>query len=80
MKVQLKSAREMFEELGYELVETNSAGVKLTMIEYYNFETTSTINFWTPINIDIDLQNSEHLTVNHIQAINKQVEELGWYK
>ena len=50
------SAKEMFEELGYELVETNSAGVKLTMIEYYNFETTSTINFWTPINIDIDLQ------------------------
>ena len=45
MEVQLKSAREMFEELGYELVETNSAGVKLTMIEYYNFETTSTINF-----------------------------------
>ena len=78
MEVQLKSAREMFEELGFELVETNSAGVKLTMIEYYNFETTSTINFWTPINIDIDLQNSEHLTVKHIQAINKMIEELGW--
>ena len=50
------SSKDLFEELGYELVETNSAGVKLTMIEYYNFETTSTINFWTPINIDIDLQ------------------------
>ena len=68
MEVQLKSAREMFEELGYELVETNSAGVKLTMIEYYNFETTSTINFWTPINIDIDL----------LKAINQQIKELGW--
>ena len=71
-------AKEMFEKLGYELVDTNSAGVKLTMISYYNFETTSTINFWTPINIDIDLQNSEYLTVKHIQAINKQIEELGW--
>ena len=72
------SAKEMFEELGYELIDTNSAGVKLTMISYYNCETISSINFWSPINIDIDLQNSEHLTVKHIQAINKQVEELGW--
>lgn len=72
------SAKEMFEKLGYELVDTNSAGVKLTMISYYNFETTSTINFWSPINIDIDLQNREYLTVKHIQAINKQIEELRW--
>ena len=72
------SARGMFEELGYKLVDTNSAGVKLTMISYYNFETTSTINFWSPINIDIDLQNREYLTVKHIQAINKQIEELHW--
>lgn len=74
-------AEEMFKELGYELVDTNSAGVKLTMISYYNFETTSSINFWSPINIDIDLQNCEHLTIKHIQAINKQIEELeesGW--
>ena len=74
------SAKENFEKLGYELVDTNSAGVKLTMISYYNFETTSTINFWSPINIDIDLQNKEYLTVKHIQAINKQIEELGWLK
>ena len=72
------SAKENFEKLGYELVDTNSAGVKLTMISYYNFETTSTINFWSPINID--LQNKEYLTVKHIQAINKQIEELGWLK
>ena len=72
------TAKKMFEKLGYELVDTNSAGVKLTMIEYYNFETKSTINFWTPININIDLQNSEHLTVKHIQAINKQIDELHW--
>ena len=72
------SAKEMFEKLGYELVDTNSAGVKLTMISYYNFETTSTINFWSPINIDIDLQNREYLTVKHIKAINKQIEELRW--
>ena len=72
------SAKEMFEKLGYELVDTNSAGVKLTMIVYYNFETKSSINFWSPINIDIDLQNNEHLTVKLIQAINKQIEELGW--
>ena len=76
----IMTAKEMFEKLGYELVDTNSAGVKLTMISYYNYETTSTINFWAPINIDIDLQNSERLTVKHIQAINKQVEELEWNK
>lgn len=76
----MKSAGELFEELGYELVATNSVGVKLTTIEYYNVETTSAITFWSPINIDIDLQNGEHLTVKHIQAINKQIEESGWNK
>jgi hypothetical protein len=72
------SAREMFKELGYELVDTNSSGVKLTIIEYYNNETTSSITFWTPINIDIDLENHEYLTAKLIQAINKQIEGLGW--
>lgn len=72
------TAEDIFKNLGYELVDTNSAGVKLTTIVYYNFETTSAITFWSPINIDIDLQNSELLTVKHIQAINKQIEELGW--
>ena len=72
------TAKEMFEKLGYELIDTNSAGIKLTMIVYYNFETTSSINFWSPVNIDIDLQNSEKLTAKHIKAINKQVEELRW--
>ena len=72
------TAKEIFEKLGYELIDTNSAGVKLTMISYYNYEKTSSINFWSSINIDIDLQNGEHLTVEHIQAINKQIEELGW--
>lgn len=38
-------AIEMFEKLGYELVDTNSVGGKLTMIEYYNSETTSAITF-----------------------------------
>lgn len=74
------TAREIFEELGYELVATNSVGVKLTTIEYYNVETTSAITFWSPINIEIVLQNNEYLTVKHIQAINKQIEELGWNK
>ena len=74
----MKTAKEMFKELGYELVDTNSAGVKLTMILYYNYETTSSISFWSPININIDLQSDEHLTVKHIQAINQQVKELGW--
>lgn len=74
------SAKEMFNKLGYKLIDTNSAGVKLTMVSYYNYETTSSINFWSPINIDIELQNSEHLTAKHIQAINKQIEELGWNK
>ena len=73
------TAKEMFEKLGYELIETNSGGIKLTMIEYYNYETTSDIEFWTPSNIVIDLQNRELLTVKHIQAINKQIEELGWF-
>lgn len=74
------SAKEQFEELGYELVYTNSSGVKLTIIEYYNNETTSSITFWTPINIDIDLENHEYITAKLIQAINKQVEELEWNK
>ena len=71
-------AKEMFEKLEYELVDTNSSGVKLTIIEYYNYETTSSITFWTPTNIDVDLENHEYLTAKLIQAINKQAKELGW--
>lgn len=72
------TAKEMFEELGYYKIEKNSKGIKLTMVAYYNDETASVIEFWTPKNIKIDIYNNEYLTVEHIKAINKQIEELGW--
>ena len=79
------SAREMFEKLGYELNEQNSNKIlykmkwEISTSYYIGFDIgnklieafiTSDSPFTTsePIDIDIDL----------LQAINKQVEELGW--
>ena len=47
MEDKLKSAREMFEELGYELVETNSAGVKLSSIYFTSYFILSNCSFVT---------------------------------
>lgn len=74
-------AKEMFEKLGYERVENN-----VNYISYkYEFSDGSyiysTIRFYLPqqeieFYYNDDILNS--IEVEELQAINKQVEELGW--
>ena len=63
------SAKEMFEKLGYE------QDFHIAYIKYFNKEEDRYIWFYQDtetieIQFDIDIE--------HLQAINKQVEELGW--
>lgn len=83
MEVQLK-AREMFEKLGYEVFETpyNNCLCYRTQNNYYNLE----VEFWLDDKIcyhnliygDYQMKGSSPLTKDLLQAINKQIEELGW--
>ena len=66
----MKSARELFEELGYDLVETAPY-----MMYYYNEE--NEVHIWFYNNRKtIEIVNE--FTLDILQAINQQVNELGW--
>ena len=72
------TAKEMFEKLGY------MQKIKNNVIYYFKEykKDISTISFHH-INFileDKELYTSKNLTHNELQAINKQVEELGWNK
>ena len=71
----MKTAKEMFEELGYELSNPDGSLVFYSNKDkghYIGFETkmkiimTSKPSLWVPINL------------KELQAINKMVSELGW--
>lgn len=69
------SAKEMFEELGYkERKETNCLNC---VKSYINYKTLNIIYFDSDKTIDI-----QNMIISYelLQAINKQVEELGWNK
>ena len=74
------SAKEMFEELGYERFEY-SGGIRYTnpdLEQNIEFEYTEFINIYnTCPNIKQDI---EVLDLDELQAINQQVKELGWYE
>ena len=70
----MKTADEMFEELGYEKEETtwNEEGKK-HFIEYNSND--------TQIQFSLDTKHiliTNILNMQELQAINKKVEELGW--
>ena len=65
------TAKEMFEELGYDLVETTPY-----IMYYYNEENNIYIWFYNSETIEI----VNEFTLDILKAINKQVEELGWNK
>ena len=70
MEVQLKSAREMFEELDFKIDD-----IKSTYLSYYNKKEDRYIYFdyiYKTVEVQFDI------TMNLLKAINKQVEELGW--
>lgn len=68
------NAKEMFEKLGYKKVPLNSSG----FLGYERFEDDKYFSF--------DLTSKEiyvcedRITVEELEAINKQCEELGWKK
>ena len=66
----MKSAKELFEELGFDLVETTSY-----MVYYYNEENEIYIWFY---NNSKTIEIVNEFTLDILKAINKQAEELGW--
>ena len=82
----MKTAKEMFEKLGYK--EVKQAKNTQHLIEYSKtnkYKETRIITFHTlPKAVSKDLKVNETyegccIFVDELQAINKQVEELGWF-
>ena len=74
------TAKEMFEELGYSLVE-NSLGLKyqklvVDMLWVIYFDTK--FKYLTTSLINDEYETYHVLDMNELKAINKQCEELGW--
>jgi hypothetical protein len=73
MEVKKMSAKEMFEKLGYK--KRNESNYYTSAVLIYDKEFYRSIYFDNDKTIDA---SGEILTMNLLQAINKQVEELGW--
>ncbi len=67
----MKTAREMFEELGYTCKEYRLC-ISYEIDELYNF-------IFHKFQKQIGVGNF-HITLNELKAINKQCEELGWFE
>ena len=66
----MKSAKELFEELGFDLVETTPY-----MMYYHNEE--NDVYIWL-YNKRKPIEIVNEFTLDILQAINQQVNELGW--
>ena len=80
----MKSAKEMFEDLGYEYKYLNSVirytkndGGYVQQIIFYEFGHRIRFREWEEYN-NFEPQGQSTIYIEHLQAINKQVEELGW--
>ena len=75
------SAKEMFEKLGFEYNFDSDNYLLQPCISYfkYNYEEKKVfgIRFWIKDKV-YEIENDKQLSLNLLQAINKQVEELGW--
>lgn len=74
------TAKEMFEELDYSWKE-ESGYISFTKVylKHWIFKSTITICFWKHLQrVSIYEQSCIDLSLEELQAINKQVEELGW--
>ena len=68
------SAKEMFEKLRYEYIQSRDK----TLLKY---ERNGMKKIWFDLESkDILLVDVCHFTLKELQAINKQIEELGWNK
>ena len=75
------SAKEMFEKLGYKEVNSQDK------VAYFNKKDNVRIRFYElhnqygkSIQIEDDCHMSTFIGMKELQAINKQIEELGWDK
>lgn len=66
----MKSARELFEELGYVI------NVWKSSIEYFNYDENK--NIWFNFDTKTVEIGGVDITIKELNAINKQVEKLGW--
>ena len=80
----MKSAKEMFEELGYECRETKDVisytfndGGYVQEIIFYNIGRRIRFREWEEYE-NFEPQGQSTIYIEHLQAINKQVEELHW--
>lgn len=73
----MKTAKEMFEELGYEDVGDDEFKTMYSNGDYTNHRTIIFWKRWKQISINFD-ENDATIYFRELQAINKQVEELGW--
>lgn len=77
-----KTAREMFEELGYKNDDSNES----IIVYKFGWKTISFFKTTQTIRIDLDfvddVESVKYINCNdeELKTINKQVEELGWLK
>ena len=78
------TAKEMFKKLGYKQIKQKKQWEYLIVYEKYTkrFDETSTITFNTSGRVIFKELNGEGwcISIPELQAINKQIEELGWNK
>lgn len=73
----MKTAKEMFEELGYKYTKYGND------IQYYKkFVYSEIIIYFWDFKNEIEISSSKYITItidiNELQAINQQIKELGW--
>ena len=80
----MKSAKEMFEDLGYKYRRTKDVvsyvindGGYVQEIIFYNIGRRIRFREWEEYN-NFEPQGQSTIYMEHLQAINKQVEELHW--
>lgn len=83
----MKSAKEMFEELGYKQEENDKRYISYCLHYYEDKDCMRKIVFdlqykiflaYSPYNLEKYEDCSIFIELKELQAINKQVEELGW--
>lgn len=80
------NAKEMFEELGYKYVQNNINNVIKYKIKHFISDTnyimfdldTKQINCYILSDSPFTPSSDMAISVKELQAINKQIEELGW--
>lgn len=80
------SAKEMFEKLGYEMLGSFNPKENYIIVSWSKeiYDCITTIYFYADKNLRIVMENEKGciyppvFTLDELQAINKQVEELGW--